>query len=255
VRKLLPALLCVLLLCTTSASAAKREFRGSFTPETNGERLLSLLVSMTNPEVLELRMDEEPDDQGNVRNIHFLVTGASIGGFRVEKLALEASFVELNPPSKWDPKAKDPIVVKSALRSNLEAVILEKDINAALSGYAGDDWNKISVDLGPGIIGARGYYHVKNPGLTLLAEVKTGLEIRQGKELWLKNVELKINHDEQTDAVRQAIRDIQPVVDIRDFPFPVTLAVLSVDDQKLRISTRTPPKPFEGILLRYVRGS
>jgi hypothetical protein len=96
---------------------------------------------------------------------------------------------------------------------------------------------------------------VKNPGLTLLAEVKTGLEIRQGKELWLKDVELKINHDEQTDAVRQAIRDIQPVVDIRDFPFPVTLAVLSVDDQKLRISTRTPPKPFEGILLRYVRGS
>jgi len=45
------------------------------------------------------------------------------------------------------------------------------------------------------------------------------------------------------------------VVDIRDFPFPVTLAVLSVDDQKLRLSTRTPPKPFEGILLRYVRGS
>lgn len=253
-RKLLPALLCVLLLCTSSA-AAKKEFRGGFTPETNGERLLSLLVSLTNPEVLELRMDEEPDDQGNVRNIHFLVTGATIGGFRVEKLALEASFVELNAPSKWDPKAKDPIVVKNALRSNLEAVILEKDINAALSGYAGSDWNKISVDLRPGIIGARGYYHVKNPGLTLLAEVKTGLEIRQGKELWLKDVELKINHDEQTDVVRQAIRDIQPVVDIRDFPFPVTLAVLSVDDQKLRISTRTPPKPFEGILLRYVRGS
>jgi hypothetical protein len=71
-------------------------------------------------------MDEEPDDQGNVRNIHFLVTGATIGGFRVEKLALEASFVELNAPSKWDPKAKDPIEVKNALRSNLEAVILER---------------------------------------------------------------------------------------------------------------------------------
>jgi hypothetical protein len=248
-------MLCLLILCTSCAASPKREFKGSFTPKTNGERLLSLLVSLTNPEVLELRMDEEPDDQGNVRNIHFLVKGASIGGFRVEKLALEASFVELNAPSRWDPKAKDPIVVKSALRSNLEAVILEKDINAALSTYAGDEWNKVSVDLKPGIIGARGYFHVKNPGLTLLAEVQTGLEIRQGKELWLKNVNLKINHDEQTDAVRQAIRDIQPVVDIRDFPFPVTLAVLSLDDQKLRIATRTAPKPFEGILLRYVRGS
>ena len=72
-RKILPALLCILLLSTSSPAAPKKEFRGSFTPGTNGEKLLSLLVSLTNPEVLELRMDEEPDDQGNVRNIHFLV--------------------------------------------------------------------------------------------------------------------------------------------------------------------------------------
>jgi hypothetical protein len=173
----------------------------------------------------------------------------------VGKPALGASFVELNAPSKWDPKAKVPIVVKNALRSNLEAVILERDINAALSGYAGSDWNKISVDLRPGIISARGYYHAKSPGLTLLAEVKTGLEIRQGKELWLKDVELKINHDEQTDAVRQAIQGLQPVVDIRNFPFfgdprgalggrPETQTLHPHGSETLR-----------GILLRYVRGS
>lgn len=251
------SLLAFLLIVPTPLSADQgnvREFQGSFTPATNGEKLLSLLVSLTDPETLELCLDAEPDDRGNVRNMYFLVNGAHVGGFRIERLAVEASFVEFTPPSQWDPEAEDPIGVKNALRSNIEAVILEKDINTALSGATGEDWHGVSVDLKPGTISARGYYTIKNPGLTILAEVKTGLEIRMGKELWLKDVQLTINHDEQTNVVRDAIDEIQPVVDLRDFPFPVTLAVLSMDDQTLRISTRTAPEPFAGQLLRYRRG-
>lgn len=254
---ILISLLALLLIVPSPLTAAQedvREFEGSFTPATNGEKLLSLLVSFTDPEALELHLDEEPDDQGNVRNMYILVKGADLGGFRIEHLALEASFVEFTPPSQWNPDADDPIGVKNALRSNIEAVILEKDINAALAKASGDDWHGVSVDLKPGAINARGYYTIKNPGLTLLAEVKTGLEIRLGKELWLKDVLLKINHDEQTDVVRDAINEIQPVVDLRDFPFPVTLAVLSVDEESLRLSTRTAPKAFSGITLSYRRG-
>lgn len=255
-RKLLLSLICGLLLGGAAfAAEPAREFSGDFTPQTNGEKLLHLLVSVTNPEVLELRLDEEPDDEGNVRNLHVLVKGASLGGFRVDKIALESSFVVLNPPAEWDEKAKDPIMVREALRSNFEAVILEKDINRNLNNLKDDEWRKVSVDLKKNFVNARGYFHVKKPGLTLLAEVKTGLEIKKGKEIWLKNPELKINHDEQTDAVREAIRKIQPLVDITDLPFPVTLALLSVDETKLRMGTRTLPKPFEGLLLRYVKGS
>ena len=252
------SLFLLLLLFSPSLEASRknlREFKGPITPATNGEKLLSLLVSLTDPETLELHLDEEPDDRGNVRNMYFLVKGATVGGFRIERLALEASFVEFTPPSEWNPDGDDPIGVKNVLRSNIEAVILERDINAALAKASGDDWHGVSVDLKPGTINARGYYTVKNPGLTLLAEVKTGLEIRMGKELWLKDVLLKINHDEQTNVVRDAIDEIQPVVDLRDFPFPVTLAVLSMDDQTLRISTRTAPEPFAGQLLRYRRGA
>ncbi len=251
------SLLALLLLVPSQLSAASgtlREFEGAFTPSTNGEKLLSLLVSLTDPDSLDLCLDAEPDDQGNVRNMYFLVKGANVGGFRIERLALEASFVEFTPPSQWNPDADDPIGVKNVLRSNIEAVILEKDINAALARATGDDWHGVSVDLKPGTINARAYYTIKNPGLTLLAEVKTGLEIRLGKELWLKDVLLKINHDEQTNVVRDAIDEIQPVVDLRDFPFPVTLAVLAVDEQSLRISTRTAPKTFSGITLGYRRG-
>ncbi len=250
-RKLLLSVLLIALLAFPAGAAQTREFKGNFTPETNGEKLLSILVSITNPEVLELRLDEEPDDQGNIRNLHILVKGASLGGFRLEKLALESSFLELNTPPEWDADAKNPVVVKDVLRTNFEAVILEKDVNRALQSQGGDEWRKVSVDLKPGFMTARGYYHVKNPGLTLLAEVKTGLQIKKGKELWLKDPELKINHDEQTDAVRDAIRKLQPLVDIRDLPFPITLADLSIDETKLRLATRTAPKPFEGLLLRY----
>ena len=250
------SMLFLLLLFSAPLEAREnlREFTGAFTPATNGEKLLSLLVAFTDPDALELCLDAEPDNQGNVRNMYFLVEGAHVGGFRIERLALEASFVEFTPPSQWKADAEEPIGVKSALRSNIEAVILEKDINAALATATGEDWHGVSVDLKPGTLHAKGYYTIKNPGLTLLAEVKTGLEIRRGKELWLKDVLLKINHDEQTNVVRDAIDEIQPVVDLRDFPFPVTLAVLSVDEETLRISTRTPPKAFSGITLGYRRG-
>lgn len=252
-RKLLFSFICIALMSFSSEAARTRDFRGDFTPGTNGEKLLSILVSITDPEVLELSLDEEPDDGGNIRNLHILVKGANLGGFRIEKLALESSFLELAPPGEWDAAAKDPITVRNALRTNFEAVILEKDVNTALRAQSGDEWRQVTVDLKPGFLTAKGYYHVKNPGLTLLAEVKTGLEIKKGKELWLKDTELKINRDEQTDAVRDAIRKIQPVVDIRDLPFPITLAELTVTETSLRMGTRTAPKPFEGLLLRYTK--
>jgi len=230
-----------------------REFRGHFEPANNGERLLALLVSLTDPESMELRMDQQPDNDGNVRNISIFIQGASIGGFRVEKIAVESSFLELNRPSEWRMGDRDSLKVGNVLRSNVELIALEKDINAALTSFAGGDWRRISVDLKKGMVSARGNY--RSGALDILAEVSTKLEIRQGKQIWLKDTAIKINHDDQTDVIRKELAKIQPVVDIGQFPFPVTLAVLSVDEQKIVFSTRTLPKPVKGIFYRYVRGS
>lgn len=230
-----------------------REFSGHFEPANNGERLLSLLVSLTNPETMELRMDQQPDTNGNIRDFSLFIQGASIGGFRVEKIAIESSFLELNRPSEWRTGERDSLKVRNVLRSNVELVALEKDINAALVSYAGGDWRRISVDLKRGRVNARGNY--RSGALDILAEVSTKLEIRQGKQIWLKDTAIKINHDDQTDVIRKELEKIQPVVDIGQFPFPVTLAVLDVDEQKLVVSTRTLPKPVKGLFYRYVRGS
>ena len=255
-RKKLALLFVLMLFCVHSAAAGEgRTFNGSFTPNTNGGKLLSLIVSFTKPEAVELRLDQEPDADGSVRNLHCLVTGAFIGGCRVEKLAIEAAFVEFNPPSGWDPSAENPLVVRKTLRTNFEAIVLEKDINRALMEYTGKDWTGISVDLKPGKINARGRYHVKSPSLTILAEVRSGLDLREGKEIWLKDVFLKINHEDQTPVIREELQKIQPIASLRDFPFPVILGVISIDDRQMRIATRTAPRPFEGIVYRYVRDS
>jgi len=235
------------------AAQSERVFTGKINPTDNGEKLLAMLVSLTDPESLEIMMDQIPDDAGSVRDISIFIRGASIGGFRVEKFAIESSFLEMNPPSNWIIGERDSLSVKNALRSNVELVALERDINAALVNYAGGDWSRISVDLKPGRVDAKGHY--SSGGLSIFAEVTTRLEIRQGKQIWLKDTSIKINNDDQTDVIRKELAKIQPVVDIGRFPFPVTLAVLDIDENRVVFSTRTLPKPVKGLTYRYTRGS
>jgi hypothetical protein len=245
----------ILLLCLPLVVGAQEvhTVRGDFPPRTRGEQLLKTLVDFTDPDSLELILDGEPDEGWNVRDLYFRVKGGRFGGkIRVEDIALSASFVSFAPPSD----GKD-LTVKQAMRSNLEVVLLESDVNGAIRMFTSEkdgDWKDVSVRfVSPRNIEARGRYHVKNPGLVVLAEVLTGLAIRDGVEIWLEDTQLKINRGEQTDTVREAIRKLQPVVDMRKFPFPVTLAVLKSGGGRLEIASRTRPCPFGGIVYRYSR--
>lgn len=251
--RVLLAALVILAFPLLAAGQELHAVKGKFNPATRGEELLKALVDYTDPDSLELVLDAEPDESWNVRDLFFRVRGARFGGkIRVEDFALSASFVSLVPPSEG--KGLD---VKQAMRSNLEVVLLESDVNGAIrlftSGKDGD-WKDVSVRfVPPRNIEARGRYHVKNPGLVILAEVSTGLAIREGREIWLEDTRLEINNSEQTATVREAIEKLQPVVDVRKFPFPVTLAVLKAGDGRLEIASRTRPCPFGGITYRYSR--
>ncbi len=251
-------LLMVVALMLSAASYAfadqpDREFRGDFSPSNNGERLLALLVSLTDPEFIELRMDQIPDDAGRVRDLSLLISGASIGGFRVERFAIESAFLELNPVSEWREGDRNSLMARSSLRTNVELAVLEKDINEALKTYAGGDWSRIFLDLKPGRIDAKGYY--SSGGLGIFAEVTTGLEIKQGKQIWLKDTSIKINNDDQTEVIKKELAKIQPLADIGQFPLPISLSVLNIDEHSVVFSTRTLPKPVNGLYYRYVKGS
>lgn len=226
---------------------------GNFTPASRGEELLKALVDFSDPDSVELVLDGEPDENWNVRDLFFHVKGGRFAGkIRVEEIALSASFVSFAPPGEGR-----ELSVRKAMRSNLEVILLESDVNGAIRMFTSEkdgDWKDVSVRfVPPRNLEARGRYHLKNPGLVILAEVSTGLAIRDGVEIWLEDTQLKINKGEQTDTVREAIRKLQPVVDIRKFPFPVTLAVLKTGNGRLEIASRTRPCPFDGIVYRYSR--
>jgi hypothetical protein len=226
---------------------------GNFTPASRGEGLLKALVDFSDPDSVELVLDGEPDENWNVRDLFFHVKGGRFAGkIRVEEIALSASFVSFAPPGEGR-----GLSVKKAMRSNLQVSLLESDVNGAIRMFTSEkdgDWKDVSVRfVPPRNLEARGRYHLKNPGLVILAEVSTGLAIRDGVEIWLEDTQLKINRGEQTDTVREAIRKLQPVVDIRKFPFPVTLAVLKTGNGRLEIASRTRPCPFDGIVYRYSR--
>ncbi|MFA7620457.1 MAG: hypothetical protein WCY56_01285 [Aminobacteriaceae bacterium] len=256
-RKIFYLLLVVALLLSAASCAfadqPDREFRGDFSPSNNGERLLALLVSLTDPESIELRIDQNPDDAGRVRDLSLLISGASISGFRVERFAIESAFLELNPVSEWRMGDRNSLMARSSLRTNVELAVLEKDINEALKTYVGGDWSRISLDLKPGRINAKGHY--SSGGLSIFAEVTTRLEIKQGKQIWLKDTAIKINNDDQTEVIKKELAKIQPLVDIGQFPLPISLTVLNIDEHRVVFSTRTLPKPVNGIYYRYVKGS
>ncbi len=250
------AIALILLLWLSPALAGAQEtrsYKGDFTPRTRGEALLKTLVDFTDPDSLTLVLDGEPDENWNVRDLYFQVRGGRFGGkIRVEEIALNASFVRFAPPAEGR-----NLEVKQALRSNLEVRLLESDVNGAIAMFTSNkdgDWRDVSVRfVPPRNIEARGRYHVKSPGLTILAEVSTALAIRDGREIWLEDTRLEINNAEQTATVREAIEKLQPVVDMRKFPFPVTLSLLKTDGRCLEIASRTRPEPFEGLVYRYVR--
>jgi hypothetical protein len=245
----------LLLICFPLLAAAQEvhDYNGNFTPGTRAEELLKTLVDYTDPDSIELVLDGEPDESWNVRNLFFHVRGGRFAGkIRVEEIALSASFVSLVPPGEGR-----KLAVKQAMRSNLEVILLESDVNGAIRMFTSEkdgDWKDVSVRfIPPRNLEARGRYHVKNPGIVILAEVSTGLVIRDGREIWLEDTRLEINNAEQTATVREAIEKLQPVVDIRKFPFPVTLAVLKTGNGRLEIASRTRPCPFDGITYRYSR--
>ena len=250
---LLLALLLLLGFPLIAAGQEMHAFKGPFAPASRGEELLKALVDYTDPDSVEMILDGEPDENWNVRNLFFRVRGGRFAGkVRVEDISLSASFVTLDPPSQGR-----SLSVKKAMRCNLQVSLLESDVNGAIRMFTSEkdgDWKDVSVRfVPPRNIEARGRYHVNNPDLVILAEVSTGLAIRDGVEIWLEDTQLKINRGEQTETVREAIRKLQPVVDIRKFPFPVLLSELKAGNGRLEIASRTRPCPFDGIVYRYTR--
>lgn len=245
-------LLFFLLLVLPCDAGSVKEYRGSVPAGTSGELLFGALVERLDPDAMEMIVDEEPSVEGKVRHIFIKVQGARFGAFRLEEMVLETAFSKFNPVTQW--KDAGSIVVEDIMSGNFTAMVREGDINSALQEKIdGGHWQNVCVDIRPEGLFARGYYVTGGSvSLRILVELSTKLEARS-KKIWLKDYTLSVNNDEKTALVEKAVRDLQPVVDLGDFVFPLSVDSIEMEGGSVRLATKTLPKPFEGISFKYRR--
>lgn len=240
---------------------AVRTFSGAVEETDLSTRLLRNLVESLAPESLELVLEGGPDASGAVRRLYFEARGAKQGGIRIESLRLEALFVkfDLGGPSGNGGSAPGEgnlgdLNVSEAVQGYFEGRVLEKDLNDFLLGATltggGAEWRDLRFDLRPGGFSASARF--ASGVVSARVVVESDLEIEDRDRLRMRNYRISVNNAETDMAmILEAIEKAQPLLDFRDFPFPVRLRELTVDEDALVLATRVAPTRFEGTTLRY----
>nr|WP_321502605.1 hypothetical protein [uncultured Dethiosulfovibrio sp.] len=235
------------------AYTQERLFSGSVDvtgPETS---LLRWLVDVTGPESARMILDGPIGADGKIRHLYFEAVGPTLEGLRVESLSVETVFTDFGPLSTWTDRG--PSEIREVVMGYFDSTMTDSDINGFLKGMTmkGDegDWESISVKFIPGGLSALGYYNLRNPGLKLKVELDGRLVLRDRSEIWLDRYIFKVNNDDQSSVVESALEKVQPIVDMKNFIFPVQLQTLDLQKGRMRLATRVLPKPFDGISLVY----
>ncbi|MDR1977278.1 MAG: DUF2993 domain-containing protein [Synergistaceae bacterium] len=248
--------LCALFaLPAVPAWAADFEFKGEIKAQDPTSRLLAHYVDAFTPEDLFLIIDEQPDDTGRFRDLYMDLTGVLIDGVRVDKLTFRMNDVQFNPPSEW---AAGNVECGDALQIYARCLLKEDDINRKLASetFGKDDhWQNISMKISADGLSARGTYVAKIlfVALNILIEVDSDLKILENRELWLDDYKVRVNALDVPDYItRKAIAQIQPLLDLGNFPLPLKLHKVEFQEGQAALSTRILPNPIEGgITYRY----
>lgn len=205
-------------------------------------------IRRLDPEGMIMVLDGEPSEDGMVRHLYIDVDGACFSGFRLDDLRIETVFGRFNPVSEWSDTGE--VELQDLMQGYVNATVREKDINRALLDHTDEHWKDVMVDVRPGELFARARYHVQGAvSLNILVEVSTGLKMT-GKQVWLDNYRLEVNNAEKTSVIKDEIDKLQPILDMKEFVFPLDLKEITMDDEKIVFASRVEPKAFEGI--RYV---
>jgi hypothetical protein len=218
----------------------------------SGKLLFQALQKQFSPEEMTMIIDEEPREDGRVRHIYMDLTGPRLGGVRIEKLAVEAWDVKFNPVEEWSRPVEDPLEVEEVLHTYAEGVITEVDLNEdLLQKKFGDekDWRDLYLDFTPQGLHAQGKYRVKFLfTFDMLIEIYGVLGLRKGQEIWLEDYHFKVNKVNVPESLtRSAVEELQPLLDLGRYMFPLKLQTLEMDNEKVLLQSSTLPQPFEGV--------
>ncbi len=254
-RGILPGMFILCLLSLLLLPAAK----GFCAPgagqaqDDRGALLLEYFVKELAPEKVTMILADQPDDEGNVREIYLDLKGCVIGGVRIDTLRMNAAGVRFNPPEEWKEKAVEPLEV---LNVHAFARLTEDDLNRnLLQKQFGDDdsWRNLQVDIHPEGIYARGNYIAQFiVRLNILIEIFSKFKIVDMQQIWLDDYSIKVNTlDVPKFITDKAVAEIQPILDLGKFVFPLKLHSITYDEESITITSRVLPAPFMGIVYHW----
>lgn len=210
------------------------------------EDLLNFYVKKFTPEKATLIISDKPDETGLFNDVYLDLQGVVIEKLRLSSLVVNMRGVQFNEPSEW---SKGNVECLDAISVLATATLLEKDINESIEnrtfGSGDGEWHDMSMKILPSGLSGKGYY--KYSFLDILIEINSKLKIVKGKELWLDNPAVKVNKLDLPDYVtRKALSAIQPLVDLREFPLPLSLNKVELKKGSATLSSRTLPKALKG---------
>lgn len=207
--------------------------------------LLAYYVGEYGVEKGEIMVDALPDETGKFGDIYMALTGLMVEGLRIGSVTVRMKGVQFNAPSNW---SAGNVECKDAISVQAVAEIFEDDINRAIAaktfGDGKSEWHDLALGIKPSGLAGKGYY--KFGILDILIEITSNLRIVKGKELWLKDPQVKINKMDLPDYVtKQALGQIQPLVNLNRLPLPLSLNKVQLKNGSAVLSSRTLPKPIE----------
>ena len=217
--------------------------------ETNGERLVRFFVDEFHPETMSMIIENEPEDDG-------LTKAAAAKRIASAVASMAATIgVSFTPPSEWE---REPPDIREILNVHAFARITESDLNKnLLEKQFGDDdeWHNLQVRISPDGIYARGNYHVRVLfTLDILIEIFSKFKIVDMQQVWLDDYTLRVNRVDVPGFITdKAISQIQPLLDLGKFVFPLRLSSIVFEQGSMTIASRVIPEPFEGIVYEYTR--
>ncbi|MBQ7067648.1 MAG: DUF2993 domain-containing protein [Synergistaceae bacterium] len=216
--------------------------------------LLNFYEKRFRPEKALLVISGKPDETGLFNDIYMNLQGVVIDKLRLDSLVVRMRGVQFNEPSEWK---KGNVECKDAISVLATGTIFERDINKSIEdktfGEGRDEWHDLSMKINPSGLSGSGYY--KYNILDIRIDIDSKLKIVKGKELWLDNPVAKVNKLDVPDYVtRKALTRIQPLVDLRKFPLPLSLHKVELKKGSAVLSTRTLPKEMkDGLKYTYTK--
>ncbi|GAB1399387.1 hypothetical protein MASR2M17_10210 [Aminivibrio sp.] len=242
-------MLCLILLPGTEGICSA----GGKGAEDRGAELLQYFLRELAPEKITMILADQPDGEGHVREIYLDLKGCVIGGVRIDTLRMDAVGVRFNPPGEWREKGIEPLEV---LNAHAVARLTEYDLNEnLLQKQFGDDdsWRNLQVDIHPGGIYARGNYIAQFIfRLDILIEIFSKFKIVDMQQVWLDDYSVRVNRmDIPKFITDKAVAEIQPLLDLGKFVFPLKLHSIEYDEEAITISSRVIPEPFPGVVYSW----